>query len=107
MDGRRARRMTNHQNILAVARVMIDEGGLENLSMRALAEKVGVSVTTLYNLFDTREAIVRAALDQVLAEITPIVGSLQPSMSLGQICQSAVTISNMAFAAMTPRFYLP
>ena len=80
MDGRRARRMTNHQNILAAARVMIDEGGLENLSMRALAEKVGVSVTTLYNLFDTREAIVRAALDQVLAEITPIVGSLQPSM---------------------------
>ena len=106
MDGRRARRMTNHQNILAVARVMIDEGGLENLSIRALAEKVGVSVTTLYNLFDTREAIVRAALDQVLAEITPIVGSLEPNMSRGQICQSAVSISNVAFQAMTPSLLL-
>jgi len=74
--------------------------------MRALAEKVGVSVTTLYNLFDTREVIVRAALDQVLAEITPIVGSLEPSMSLGQICQSAVSISNMAFQAMTPSLLL-
>ena len=106
MDGRRARRVVNRQNILSMARTMIDTDGVEKLSMRALAEKVGVSVATLYNLFETREAIVRAALDQVLADIKPIVGSLEPTMTLGQICHSAVSISDIVFQAMSPSLLL-
>ena len=71
---------------------MIHEGGLDALSMRALAQRVGVSVTTLYNLFDTREAIVRAALDQVLAELVPLVSSLKPTTDLGQLCDNSASI---------------
>ncbi|CAB4886096.1 unannotated protein [freshwater metagenome] len=80
---------------------MIHEGGLDALSMRALAQRVGVSVTTLYNLFDTREAIVRAALDQVLAELVPLVSSLKPTTDLGQLCDNSASIIDATLNAMT------
>jgi AcrR family transcriptional regulator len=48
------------QQILEAARVLLSRGGLAALSMRKLAEEASLSVNTLYNLWGTREEILRA-----------------------------------------------
>jgi len=48
------------QQILKAARVLLSQGGLAALSMRKLAEEASLSVNTLYNLWGTREEILRA-----------------------------------------------
>lgn len=48
------------QKILAATRILLSRGGLKALSMRKLAEEASLSVNTLYNLWGTREEILRA-----------------------------------------------
>ena len=48
------------QKILEAARVLLSRGGLGALSMRKLAEEASLSVNTLYNLWGTREEILKA-----------------------------------------------
>ena len=48
------------QQILQAARVLLSRGGIGALSMRKLAEEASLSVNTLYNLWGTREEILRA-----------------------------------------------
>lgn len=48
------------QKILGAARALLSRGGLAALSMRKLAEEASLSVNTLYNLWGTREKILRA-----------------------------------------------
>ena len=48
------------QQILQAARVLLSRGGLGALSMRKLAEEASLSVNTLYNLWGTREEILKA-----------------------------------------------
>ncbi len=59
--GRRERNVeARRQRILQAARVLLTRGGLGALSMRKLAEESSLSVNTLYNLWGTREEILRA-----------------------------------------------
>ena len=48
------------QQILQAARVLLSRGGIAALSMRKIAEEASLSVNTLYNLWGTREEILRA-----------------------------------------------
>ena len=48
------------QKILEAARGLLSRGGLGALSMRKLAEEASLSVNTLYNLWGTREEILKA-----------------------------------------------
>ncbi len=48
------------QQILQAARTLLSRGGIGALSMRKLAEEASLSVNTLYNLWGTREEILRA-----------------------------------------------
>ena len=50
-------------SILDAARDILAEGGLDALSMRAVAARVGLSATALYNYFDNKQALV----DRVVA----------------------------------------
>ena len=60
-DGLRERNVeVRRQQILQAARVLLSRGGLGALSMRKLAEEASLSVNTLYNLWGTREEILRA-----------------------------------------------
>jgi AcrR family transcriptional regulator len=49
--------------ILEAARDLLAERGLEALSMRAVARRVGVSATAIYHHFENKEALVRAVVD--------------------------------------------
>jgi AcrR family transcriptional regulator len=44
--------------ILEAARDLLAEGGLEALSMRAVAARIGVSATAIYHWFENKEALV-------------------------------------------------
>ena len=56
----------NRRRIVVAARELVAADGVDALSMRALARAAGVSVRTLYNLFGTKEAILRALAVDVL-----------------------------------------
>ena len=62
---REAGKAERRQRIIQAAREMIRETGDAGLSMRALAERAGVSPATPYNLFGSRRAIVLVAVGDV------------------------------------------
>jgi AcrR family transcriptional regulator len=49
--------------ILDAARDLLADRGPEALSMRAVAERVGVSATAIYHYFENKEALVRRVVD--------------------------------------------
>jgi AcrR family transcriptional regulator len=68
-------RARSSRRILDAARAVIDEKGLEELSMRRLAEAADVSVRTIYNVFGDKHGVVTAlvqrsfeAMDAAIAE---------------------------------------
>lgn len=71
---REANVAARRQRILDSARTLLKESGPDGLSMRKLAKDAGLSVTTLYNLLGSREAILQALIrdsDQRLEAATP------------------------------------
>ena len=57
----RADAQKNYDHVLAIARVAIDEQGV-NASLRDVARRAGVGLGTLYRHFPTREALLEALL---------------------------------------------
>ncbi len=48
--------------ILEAARDLLAEGGIDALSMRAVAARVGVSATAIYNYFENKQALVQSVI---------------------------------------------
>lgn len=79
--------------ILEAARDLIADGGFEALSMRAVAERVGVSATALYHYFQNKQAlvdrVVRSAFERFAASLEAAArrepaGSLERVAALGE-----------------------
>jgi AcrR family transcriptional regulator len=70
--------------ILEHARQMLDEGH-EALSMRKLAERVGVSRTTLYNLYGSKDMLTLAAVRNSIREIGARVRSVNPEEGIDML----------------------
>lgn len=75
----------NRDRILAAAETILREEGLEQLSMRYLAEVAGVSLRTPYNLFGSKTAILGELLTRTLNTLLPpaTAGSGQVTTLLG------------------------
>ena len=58
--------------IVAAARALIEAGGVEALSMRKLAAEVGVAPTAIYWHVGSREDLLNAVLDAMVADLPPI-----------------------------------
>lgn len=70
--GRRARnRVARHDQLMAAASDIIDESGLDGLTMQAVADRVDCAVGTIYTYFTSKAALVAAlqgaAMQTVLA----------------------------------------
>jgi AcrR family transcriptional regulator len=90
-----ATRRKQHQDhlrekILDAARELFVTVGVEAVSMRKIAEKIGYSATTLYNHFEDKDALLRAlceadfgALDQLFQKIGRTVDPVQRLRRLG------------------------
>jgi TetR/AcrR family tetracycline transcriptional repressor len=62
--------------ILTAARELVEREGVESLTMRQLADQLGVAPNSIYSHFRDKAALVDAVLDDLLAEIAdPVIGS--------------------------------
>jgi AcrR family transcriptional regulator len=60
------------RQILREALALADERGLDAVSMRAVAERVGVSAMALYPYVGSKEALLDGLVDVLLAELLPV-----------------------------------
>ena len=67
--GERADAVRNREHLLAVARQMVAEHGVDKVTMDGLAERAGLGKGTVFRRFGTRAGIFRALMD---AERTPL-----------------------------------
>ncbi len=66
--------METRQQILQEARELFLKGGLGGFSMRAVAERVGVSATALYRHFDDKDALLASLLGEAFATFGAYLG---------------------------------
>ena len=83
------------KQILTAASELLDAGGVDALTTRALAEHSGIPVATIYRYFENRDAILAAYLDHMLEQIEEsIVSAL---MKLDRVTfRSAIEASTLA-----------
>ncbi len=58
----------SRENIVAVAIEMADEEGLPSVTLRGIASRLAVHVTSLYNHVPTKEAVIEGITEALLAE---------------------------------------
>ena len=58
----------SRENIVAVAIEMADEEGLSSVTLRGIAARLAVHVTSLYNHVPTKEAVIEGMIDALVAE---------------------------------------
>jgi AcrR family transcriptional regulator len=79
--------------VLAAAQELLAQRGLDGLTMRALAQRLGVSPNALYSHVESKTALIDAILDDVLAQVRapdPDVGD--PSAGLEAIMASTYDV---------------
>ncbi len=57
--------------IVEAALTLVDRDGLEQLSMRKLGSELGVEAMALYHYFSSKEALLDAVVERVVAEMEP------------------------------------
>jgi AcrR family transcriptional regulator len=65
-----AKPQLNRESIVATAIQLADDHGLDTVSLRGVAKQLGVHVTSLYNYFPTKEAVLEGMMQTLLAEAT-------------------------------------
>jgi TetR/AcrR family transcriptional regulator, tetracycline repressor protein len=69
-SGRRGRRRAlTEQEFLDAALALLDEGGTDAMSLRAIATRVGVAPNAVYTYFPDKAAVVGALVERVLGEV--------------------------------------
>jgi AcrR family transcriptional regulator len=66
---KRERQPVSRERALQVAKALADAGGLEALTMRRLAEELGIEAMSLYHHVPNKDAILDGMVDLVFAEI--------------------------------------
>jgi AcrR family transcriptional regulator len=64
-----ARARTSSLSIVAAARALLEEGGLDAVTMQAVADRVGVRAPSLYKHVAGRSALIGAVAQDVVAEL--------------------------------------
>ncbi len=105
----RADAARNAERILRAARVVYDELGPE-APIEVIARRAGVGERTLYRRFPTKADLIRAALDQSIAEdLTPTIEAVRhtddPLRGLARLIEAAISLGarehNLLTAART------
>lgn len=99
-----ARARTSNEHIVAAGRELLEAGGLDAVTMLAVAERVGVRAPSLYKRFAGRGALVAAigadALEDLAQRLQP--PTRDPDASAGL---RAIAAGFRAFAHSNPRAY--
>jgi AcrR family transcriptional regulator len=79
----------DQDRIVAAARGLIEAGGVEALSMRKLGAEVGVAPTAIYWHVGSREDLLNAVLDSMIADLPPVVArGSSPRARLASVTRS-------------------
>ena len=62
------------ERVLRAAIVVADEGGIESLTMRKLAEELGVEAMSLYYHVANKEAVLDGVVESIVVEIEKAIG---------------------------------
>lgn len=103
--GRGQRAGLTYDVVLAAAREVLTEQGLPAMTMRAIAERLGVTPNALYNHARTKEALLDDVLDGVLAQIQPSEAAPDPLAALEELMTSTYDVL-LAHPDLAP-LYLP
>ncbi len=85
---------------------LVDEGGLDALTMRKLAQQLGVEAMSLYNHVENRDDIVDGMIELVAGEIEPAAGADWRTALRGTALSTHEALMRHGWAAgvwMTPR----
>jgi AcrR family transcriptional regulator len=98
-----ARARTSRTDIVAVGRELLEAGGLDAVTMQAVADRVGIRAPSLYKRFSGRGDLIAAVGASILAdlrdELAPFV-SLEPAAGIRSIAEAF-----RQFALGHPRSY--
>jgi AcrR family transcriptional regulator len=89
--------------IFKAARKLFDEKGLEGVSLRNVAKKIGITPMAIYRHFEDKEALIDALVLDGLAEWSARVEALPPCNGLAKIQQ--IGEAYLDFALKEPRRY--
>ncbi len=91
--------------IIAAARALIEQEGVESLTMRGLAEQLGVAPNSIYSHFADKSALVDAVLDDLLAEIPAPLVTVGPWQDGIIALMAASRETLLKHAALLPYFF--
>lgn len=74
----------SRDRVVTTAMALADEGGLERLTMRRLAEELDVEAMSLYYHFPNKDAILDGLLERTFAEIAEEIGGLSAEAPEGE-----------------------
>lgn len=100
---REAAKAARRGRIVTAAYDLLREVGVEEMSMKAVAARAGVSLSTVYNLFDSKQAVLGRVFDQDLGRFEALVEAAPARDVLERIFQ-ALDISANLYEA-DPAFY--
>ena len=66
-----ARARLSREQVAGVALALVDDEGLDALSMRVLAERLGVGTMTLYGYFRNKDELLDAVVDAAVSDLEP------------------------------------
>lgn len=84
-----------------VACQMVDEHGLESLSLRKLATRVAASTSVVYTLFGSKDGLLRAMAQHALEMLSESMATVEPAVSLQHIRELALAFRGAALASPT------
>jgi AcrR family transcriptional regulator len=103
MSRREAAKGARRARVVDAARQLLREGGVEALSVKAVAARAGVSLSTIYNLFASKDAILTGVYDQDLLTFGALVSEARSADALERIFD-ALDIAAELYRA-DPAFY--
>jgi AcrR family transcriptional regulator len=95
--------MTTKSHILAAARKAFEKHGPEGLSMRAIADKVGITPMAIYRHYANKQVLIDALVLDALGEWSDIVAAIAPAAPLDWL--RAIGEAHLDFALEKPRRY--
>jgi AcrR family transcriptional regulator len=78
--------------VLAAAREQLTEGGLDGLTMRALARRLAVAPNALYSHVSGKTGLVDELLDELLASVRTPDGDVDPIAGLTEVMASTYAV---------------
>ena len=82
-----ARSRQTVERILGAAAVLIEEGGVEAVTTRAIAERAGITAPSLYRFFADREQVLDALIEQHLERLSGLLAGAEANWTPSSVTE--------------------